>query len=75
MIKDNSASGVFRRCVDDPKSSAARFYENCVYDACANSDGGDVDAAVCRSIEAFATACKDLGHVSNWREELGTCSA
>jgi hypothetical protein len=67
VIKDETS--VFRNCIRDPKASASMFYENCVYDGCANNGG----EAVCRSLEAFATACRDLGYVVNWRQELDRC--
>ncbi|XP_036357280.1 von Willebrand factor-like isoform X3 [Octopus sinensis] len=63
--------GIFKKCLKSIFSTAVKFYQSCKIDVCAyNKDKKLKKEVLCRSFEAFAQNCENIGVLVNWRKAL-----
>ncbi|XP_046578431.1 uncharacterized protein LOC124286131 [Haliotis rubra] len=66
MIKDRS--GPFAACINALSREVKEYYEACTFDACLHKDDeGEMQGALCKSLEAFASECEENGFNVKWR--------
>ncbi|XP_067669298.1 mucin-2-like [Haliotis asinina] len=66
MIKDSS--GPFGACVNALIKEVKEYYEACTFDACLHKDNEvEMQGALCKSLEAFASECEENGFKVKWR--------
>ena len=64
-----STAGPFSACASGDPGMANAFFDNCVYDTCANT----IKESSCAGIEAFIANCASKGYrpATTWRKDTG----
>ncbi|KAK6172766.1 hypothetical protein SNE40_016361 [Patella caerulea] len=71
MIKNTD--GPFAKCIKALGDDVIDYFDGCTYDACSyENQPAELKSSVCKSLEAFAADCEDVGIIVAWRS-AGLC--